>query len=471
MVEVADIVIRGGRLVDPANGIDGLRDIAIRNGRVVEVSEEITAPSSRVLSASGLYVVPGLVDTHVHLSPDFNGAVGHAMLARAGVTTALDLAGPVGAVLGVAAANGAGLSIACLDSIRPRDTVPTDNPGRGQIRDAIDRALENGAIGVKVLGGHFPLTPEATAMVFEAANNLGAYVAFHAGTTATGSDINGLEEALMLAGGNKLHLAHINSYCRGTVDTPLHEAQKAITLLRSTPWFYSESYLAPINGTWADCVNGAPISQRTRACLETLGFAPSESGLERAIVEGEAQVHLIEGDAVVLRTGLDAASVWKEMGTRTAVSFAVNPPEPRLLLALSKGPTGGFDVDALATDGGGIPRNDAVSSGLALVDLGAISLSDWVTKVSLTPARAMGLARKGHLSAGADADIALIDPAARVTTTTIARGSVVMHRGLVTGTGSTWLGPPRSIEKAVAAGCAFEQLEVANAGFFDRDGL
>lgn len=66
------ILIRNGRVVDPAQGIDAPRDILIRDGRVVgvdpciEVSEtEIAA--TRIVDATGLVVTPGLVDLHVHL--------------------------------------------------------------------------------------------------------------------------------------------------------------------------------------------------------------------------------------------------------------------------------------------------------------------------------------------------------------------------------------------------------------------
>ena len=74
----------------------------------------------------------------------------------------------------------------------------------------LDRSLENGAIGVKVLGGHYPYTPEATAEIFRAARERTAYAAFHVGSTATGSDLRGLREAAELADGGPLHVAHVN---------------------------------------------------------------------------------------------------------------------------------------------------------------------------------------------------------------------------------------------------------------------
>ena len=63
-----DILLRGGRLIDPRNNIDARRDIAIQNGKIAEVAESI-APSraTQVIDVTGLIVTPGLVDIHTHL--------------------------------------------------------------------------------------------------------------------------------------------------------------------------------------------------------------------------------------------------------------------------------------------------------------------------------------------------------------------------------------------------------------------
>jgi dihydroorotase len=62
------VLIRGGRVIDPRNGVDGPRQVLIRDGKVAEISERpIHAPGAAVIDAAGSWVVPGFIDLHVHL--------------------------------------------------------------------------------------------------------------------------------------------------------------------------------------------------------------------------------------------------------------------------------------------------------------------------------------------------------------------------------------------------------------------
>lgn len=66
-VERADLLLKGGHVIDPANGIDGRRDVAITAGRVSEVAPRIADRAARqVLDVTGAYVTPGLLDIHMH---------------------------------------------------------------------------------------------------------------------------------------------------------------------------------------------------------------------------------------------------------------------------------------------------------------------------------------------------------------------------------------------------------------------
>lgn len=59
-------IIRGGRVLDPASSTDGIRDILVEDGIIKEVAEHISTDAENVIEAEGLYVMPGLIDLHVH---------------------------------------------------------------------------------------------------------------------------------------------------------------------------------------------------------------------------------------------------------------------------------------------------------------------------------------------------------------------------------------------------------------------
>jgi dihydroorotase len=100
-----DLVLRGGHVIDPAGGVDGVADVGIAGGAIVAVAPGLdTARAKRVVDVDGLYVTPGLIDIHVHVyphkgpdGPGFQASVipdSHSF--RAGVTTFVD-AGTAGA--------------------------------------------------------------------------------------------------------------------------------------------------------------------------------------------------------------------------------------------------------------------------------------------------------------------------------------------------------------------------------------
>ena len=65
-----DFLIKGGHVIDPRNGIDAVRDVAVKDGRVAAVASSLDASKAlKTVDASGLYVTPGLVDIHVHVYP------------------------------------------------------------------------------------------------------------------------------------------------------------------------------------------------------------------------------------------------------------------------------------------------------------------------------------------------------------------------------------------------------------------
>lgn len=63
-----DLLLKGGHVIDPRNGVDGIMDVAVAKGRIARIARDIPAAGpARVVDAAGMYVTPGLIDMHVHV--------------------------------------------------------------------------------------------------------------------------------------------------------------------------------------------------------------------------------------------------------------------------------------------------------------------------------------------------------------------------------------------------------------------
>jgi dihydroorotase len=93
-----DLLLRGGHVIDPGNGLDGVMDVAIRGSHIAAVAPRLDGTAVQSVEVQGLYVVPGLIDIHVHVypcrgsgSPTWQSSlVPDAHAFRAGVTTLVD---------------------------------------------------------------------------------------------------------------------------------------------------------------------------------------------------------------------------------------------------------------------------------------------------------------------------------------------------------------------------------------------
>src|SRR5512133_2486443 len=69
------IVIKNGRVIDPASGTDRVADVLIVDGRIAGVAPNLSSPTAQVFDATGMIVAPGFIDMHVHLrEPGFEHA-------------------------------------------------------------------------------------------------------------------------------------------------------------------------------------------------------------------------------------------------------------------------------------------------------------------------------------------------------------------------------------------------------------
>ena len=94
-----DLVLKGGTVVDPSTGLDGVFDIAVQDGVITRIAPDIPgAEATRTIAVAGKIVTPGLIDLHAHVFEGFTRNGVHPDLGgvHAGVTTIVD-AGSAGA--------------------------------------------------------------------------------------------------------------------------------------------------------------------------------------------------------------------------------------------------------------------------------------------------------------------------------------------------------------------------------------
>lgn len=93
-----DLLLRGGRVIDPAQNIDGSFDVAIKDGRIAAVTPTIVPSAAKeVIDVTGKLVLPGLIDTHGHVFQYVTGRFGmdaDLVGVHSGVTTLIDQGGP-----------------------------------------------------------------------------------------------------------------------------------------------------------------------------------------------------------------------------------------------------------------------------------------------------------------------------------------------------------------------------------------
>jgi hypothetical protein len=366
------------------------------------------------------------------------------------------------------AQKGSGINVAVLNRLTPEGSLSSASASPSEVQEYVWQSLTDGAFGVKLIGGHLPLTPETTAAAIQAANDQCCYAAYHCGTTRQGSNLGGLLEAFDLAGENRLQVCHINAYCRGlTHGSPVEECLIALKDLSQRSHLVSESHLGPLNSCWSRLnQNGKPYSHVTRTCLLSGGYSVDAPGLLAAARDGYMRVQRADPSEVIYLPRDEGEAYLKESGYENMVSFPVNRRSTAFLCATQKDDTGNYIVTALSTDGGAIPRNFLLSHGLSLVRFNALSLSEFVRKACWAPARMLGLFDKGHLAPGSDADVVVADNRRHCALLTVAGGQVIMSDGIVLGKGGTLLTTDRGSKTLNAQGVSHRVVDLSNSLFY-----
>ncbi|HLJ29765.1 MAG TPA: amidohydrolase family protein [Candidatus Angelobacter sp.] len=232
-----DLVIRGGRVLDPETGLDAVRNIGITQGRIERISAE-TLEGKQVISARGLVVAPGFIDLHQH-GQDLES---QRVKALDGVTTALEMEigkPDVAAFLqskeghsllnyGTAASHVAARSLAFGapmpdDGLLPKSGAATNDPASPEQMETTKARLRHELnAGALAIGMGIQYTPGATRweviQMFRLAADYGVPVYTHvrsSGKQEPGSSIESVAEVIAASAvtGTPLHVVHINSSC------------------------------------------------------------------------------------------------------------------------------------------------------------------------------------------------------------------------------------------------------------------
>jgi dihydroorotase len=123
-----DLLIRGGRVIDPASRLDAVRDVAITGSRIAAVGQNISGAAADTIDASGKLVVPGLIDIHTHVG---RSADGPGLVLQDGVTGWIDagssgadgIAGPVAVARGSVQPGRVLINIGRLGVVADGDTM------------------------------------------------------------------------------------------------------------------------------------------------------------------------------------------------------------------------------------------------------------------------------------------------------------------------------------------------------------
>jgi cytosine/adenosine deaminase-related metal-dependent hydrolase len=235
-----DLVVAGGRVIDPETGLDQVGDVGVHGGSITAVSAE-PLPGQVRLDAAGLVVAPGFVDLHCHAQT----VPSMRMQALDGVTTGLELeAGgyPVAAAYRAGAEEGRpinygfaaswiGVRMAVLDQAPldgsfaavaaafggPRWHRLVDGPTAARIVAEVDKELGEGGIGIGLMPGYAPESnhEEYLAVAALAARRqVPTYTHVrHGHVREPGSCVDGVGELVHVAAmtGAHMHLCHVNS--------------------------------------------------------------------------------------------------------------------------------------------------------------------------------------------------------------------------------------------------------------------
>ena len=443
-----DLVLAGGRVIDPETGLDAVRAVGITGGRVVAVSED-APPAREVWDVSGQVVAPGFVDLHSHAQT----VPGMLLQALDGVTTALELEGgalPVAGSYAAAEAAGRPLNFGfsaswaaarmqVLDGVH-LDPDPCgalaafrdhqDGPrwrgaaGRGEVDrvlGVLEQAVGEGAIGLGLLAGYVPESGrEEFFRLAVLAQRLSAPTFTHTRYIATeepNTSLDGTLEVIAAAAGTgaHMHLCHVNSTSNRMID----EVAAAVSAARAQGVRVStEAYPYGAGATVVGAAFLAPdLLHRMGIAPSSLTYLPTGERVADAgrLAElratdpgGSVVVHFLDEDDPDDLAVLERSFLLED----TAIATDAMPPEL---------PGGALVPQAWPLAAGALTHPRTAGSYARTLrwlvrERGLLTLTEALRRSSLLPAQVLeagvpAMARKGRVQVGADADLVVFDPA------------------------------------------------------------
>ena len=382
------IILKSGKVIDPKNGVNEVKDIIVYNDIIADVADDVKAERGDiVVNCEGLFVIPGLIDMHLHLGDLFevstnpifcatkdgvtlglSPGAGNTFMAPSLLGAEVDRGVPInlGVYLGAGSVLSSQLTLEELIKMF-KGELDAEIAGTKMTRNSITNSTAPFTVGIKDHIGHFIMSDENIEKIFEITSRVGLIYMSHT------QDPEHAQRMVALSKGRPLHLAHATAAGCGTHMGAVEGMKVVIDLLNEN-------------------ITAEFVSSMLRA------GGGSREGLQ---LPKEAQ-----------KLAYDALE------------------SKRVNILVSDGQND-------ATMKGFGDTRDNIPTILELAEMGVLSLSDAVATMTSNPAELIAkrtfnsfwTERMGHLGVGALANITVIDKEDKQATYTIVNGRIVSFEG------------------------------------------